>query len=73
MSMADFPGRSDLAYYVTSLNRFSYAPQVGHIDLSRKIFGCLKNDPKQFYGNIPQQMTIDVKYKMVQMKYDFVN
>ena len=67
--MADFPGRSDLAYYVTSLNRFSFAPQVGHIDLFRRIFGYLKKYPKRGYEIKLQPPTINSGYEKFQIKY----
>ena len=42
-------GRFDLEYYVSSLNRFLDAPQVGHLDLDGIIFGRLKKYPKRGY------------------------
>ena len=49
------------------------AYQVGHIDLSRRIFCYLKNYPKQGYAINPQPLNVDVEYEKVKMKYDFGN
>ena len=49
------------------------APWVGHLDLSRSIFGYLKKYPKIGYANNPQPLTIDANFEKVQMKYDFGN
>ena len=53
--------------------RFSAAPLVGHLDLSRRIFGYLKNYPKRGYVINPHPMDIDVAYEKVHIKYYFGN
>ena len=59
----------DLSYDVSSFCMFSSAPWVCHINLSRKIFGYSKKNPKRGYIINPQPLTIDVDYEKVQMKY----
>ena len=66
-------GIFDLAYFVSSLSRFSSAPQVGHIDLSRKIFCYFNKYPKKGYVIDPQPLPFDANHEKVQMKYDFGN
>ena len=61
-----------LAYAVSSLSRFSDAPQVGHIELSRRISGYLKKYPKIGYAINPKPLTIDAYYYKFHMRYDFV-
>ena len=52
---------------------FLAAPRVGHLDMYRRIFSCLKKYPKRGYAINTQALTIDADYDKVQMKYDFVN
>ena len=66
-------GIFELAYAVSSLSRFLDAPWVGHLDMSRGIFGYLKMYLKRGYSINPQPMTINDHYEKVQMKYYFVN
>ena len=66
-------GSFDLAYSVSSLNRFLAAPRVGYIDMARNIFGYLKNYPERGCAINPQPLKIYVGYEKVQIKYDFVN
>ena len=66
-------GKFDLAYAVSSLSRFLDAPWVGHLEMSRGIFGYLKMYLKRGYSINPQPMTINDHYEKVQMKYYFVN
>ena len=53
--------------------RFSYATQVGNIELARRIFGYFKKYPKIGYSINPQPLTISANYGKFQMKYDFGN
>ena len=62
-----------LSYAVSSLSRFQSAPQVGHIDMYRIIFGYLKKYPKRGYEINPQPLNIDAYYEKVNMKYDIGN
>ena len=66
-------GIFDLAYYLSSMIRFSAVPKVGHVDLTRRMFGYLKNYPKIGYAIEPQPLTIDADYEKVQMSYYVVN
>ena len=49
------------------------APQVGHLDLAKMIFGYLENYPKRGCENNPLTLNIAVDYERIQMKYDFGN
>ena len=66
-------GRFHLAYSVSSLIRFSDAPRVGHLELTRRIFGDLKKYPKIGCSINPQPLTINADHEKFQMKYGFVN
>ena len=66
-------GIFDLEYAVSSLSRLLAAPQVGHTELARIIFGYLKKYPKRGYAINQQPLTIDGNYEKVQMKFDFWN
>ena len=50
-----------------------YAPRLGHLDLSRRIFGHLENYPKRGYAIKPKPLTIDADNEKVHMKHDFGN
>ena len=55
------------------MSRFSSAPQEGHLDLARRIFGYLNFFSNRGYIIDPQALTIDDNYDKVKMKYDLGN
>ena len=68
-----YAGMFDLEYSLSSLIRSSAETWVGHIDLSRRIFGYLKNYQKRGYEINLQPLTVGVDYYKVNMNYDFGN
>ena len=64
-------GRFDLSYSVSTLSRFLTAPQVGNIDLTRRIFGFLNNYPKIKCAINPHLLTTYANYEKFHRKYDF--
>ena len=65
--------RFDLEYTASSLSSFLDAPRVGHLKLTKGMFGYLKKYPKIGYVINPQPLTIGVDCEKVQMKYVFGN
>ena len=66
-------GIFDLMYAVTYLSRFYAYPTERHLELAKKVFGYLKEYPKQGYGINPQPLTIYMEYKKVNMNMYFGN
>ena len=55
------------------MSRSSDTPQIGHLDLDRRVFGYLNKYPRRGYEINTKRLTIDANYEKVQIKYDFGN
>eukprot|EP00957_Ditylum_brightwellii_P087501 6660624-Ditylum_brightwellii.AAC.1 len=61
-------GHFDFTHAVSSLSRFACAPRKEHLSMTRRLFGYLKNYPKQGYAINPNPLKVDIKYTKVEIK-----
>jgi hypothetical protein len=64
-------GCFDLTFAISSLSRFSAAPQQGHLALAKKVSGYLCKYQKRGYIINPEPPQIDAPCDVVQLKQDF--
>jgi len=64
-------GRFDINHAVSSLSRFSIAPQKRHLELAREIMGHLRKNPKRRHWINPLPPNVPSDCEVIAIKEDF--